>query len=62
MRPDLPKLKWDALPLSESNQLAPGLAPTVYRAELSDAKGWLFFTVGSPVFFVPKPESKDASG
>jgi hypothetical protein len=33
------------------------LAPTVYRAELSDAKGWLFFTVGSPVFFVPKPDS-----
>jgi len=39
MRPDLPKLKWDALPLSENNQLAPGLAPTVYRAELLDANG-----------------------
>lgn len=57
MRPDLPKLEWVALPVSENNHLAPGLAPTVYRAELSDAKGWLFFTVGSPVFFVPKPDS-----
>jgi len=55
MRPDLPKLEWEALPVSENNRLAPGLAPTVYRTELSDASGWLFFTVGSPVFFVARP-------
>ncbi len=58
MRSDLPKLEWAALPVSEKNALAPGLAPTVYRAELEDASGWLFFTVGSPVFFVPKPAAK----
>ncbi len=55
MRPELPKLEWEALPVSENNRLAPGLAPTVYRTELSDAGGWLIFTVGSPVFFVPRP-------
>jgi hypothetical protein len=58
MRSDLPKLEWEALPLSEKNQLAPGMAPTVYRAELTDARGWLFFTVGSPVFFVARPDPK----